>query len=303
MKSLKSSFLFIRLLIALLSPKQNQKGYEQIYAWLNYIIPYIIPGSQDVKIMPGMWDRFPEVSPTKRLLDYVFAYNNPQEGQDILDVGCGLGGLVYYCLEKYPNINSITGIDLLEEHIKKAKQYILNKEKSNFFVSDATQLNQSEDKQLHKIVKRKFHKIYIIDVTQDLTIQQFYDIFDNSFQSLHNQGVLVIHTQTINKKPSSWQENIAVNLLVAPYAPNFKDIKNIINKYAEKIDFEYIDITSIAFKMCLERLIKEKNIIDNFFFYPFSHIIRSLSLTLLKFIKKRGFSEYVIFVKKNNYDY
>lgn len=298
MNRFRGTLLFIQLIIALLNPKQNQDSYEKIYAWLNYIIPYIVPGSQDIRIMPGMWDQFPKVSPTKRILDYIFAYDNPQEGQDILDVGCGLGGLVSYCLKKYPDINSITGIDLLKEHVKQAKQNTLDREKSNFFVGDATELSQSRNNQLQEIVKRKFHKIYIIDVTQDLTIQQFCDIFDNCFQSLHNQGILVVHTQTINQKPSSWQENLAANLLVAPYAPNFEDIKNIISKYAGKVNVEYRDITSVAFKMCLERLIEEKTIIDSLLLYPFSYILRKLSLSLLDFIKKGRFSEYIIFIRK-----
>lgn len=303
MKSLKGTFLFIQLVIALFNSKQNQDNYEKIYAWLNYIIPYIIPGSQDIKIMPGMWDQFPKASPAKRLLDYVLTYDNPQEGQDILDIGCGRGGLVSYCLEKYPNVNSVTGIDLLKEHIKEAEQDNLTEEKSSFFVCDATQLRRSGNKQLRKIVNNKFHKIYIIDVTQDLTVQQFYDIFDNSFQSLHNQGLLVIHTQTINKTPSSWQENLVANLLVAPYAPKFEDIKKFISKCPGEIDFEYVDITSIAFKMCLERLIKEKNIINNFLFFPFSYMLIKLSLTLLDFINKGGFSEYIFFIRKNNHSY
>ncbi len=298
MNRFKGTLLFIQLIIALINPKQNQDSYDKIYAWLDYVLPYIVPGSQDIKIMPGMWDQYPKVSPTKRILDYVFAYDNPQEGQDILDVGCGLGGLVSYCLKKYPDINSITGIDLLKEHIKKAKQNTFNQEKSNFFVGDATRLRQSRNYQLQEIVKRKFHKVYIIDVTQDLTVQQFRDIFENCFQSLHNEGILVVHTQTINQKPSSWQESLAANLLVAPYAPNFDDINNIISKYSGKVDVEYKDITLVAFKMCLERLIEEKTIIDSLMLYPFSYILRKLSLSLLNFIKKGTFSEYLIFIRK-----
>jgi len=162
MKGLKGTLLFIQIAIALLRPKQDQASNEKIYAWLNYIIPYIVPGSQEIKMMPGLWDQFPKVSPTKRLLDYIFAYDSPQEGQDILDVGCGLGGLVSYGLKNYPNINSITGIDVLKKHIEIAEQNILDKEKTNFFISDATQLGQSENKQLQEIVKKNFIKYILL---------------------------------------------------------------------------------------------------------------------------------------------
>ena len=112
MKRIKGTQLFLEMLIALIT--NSEKTYSKIYSWLEYAMPVIVPDSQDI-IHQGMWDKYPDVTPTKRLLNYILDYEKPQQRQDILDVGCGNGDFVFYCLEKYPNINSITGIDLTEE--------------------------------------------------------------------------------------------------------------------------------------------------------------------------------------------
>jgi ubiquinone/menaquinone biosynthesis C-methylase UbiE len=79
-----------------------------------------------------------------------------KQSKKILDAGCGIGGTVVYFAQKFPEIK-FTGINIVPEHIKKAKNLAKeNKVLSNteFFVKDFTDTDLSPN---------YFDAIYLIE--------------------------------------------------------------------------------------------------------------------------------------------
>lgn len=77
-------------------------------------------------------------SPSKLLEKKIIRDAKVQDGQQILDAGCGTGTLVFEVANTYPNAK-VYGIDLLDNHLETASQYVANF--PNVFFSKQDYLN------------------------------------------------------------------------------------------------------------------------------------------------------------------
>jgi len=103
-------------------------------------------------------------------------------GRKALDVGCG-GGVSSFALEELGL--DVTGIDIQEEMIRKAKEAAhLLKSKVKFIVGDIETINLDE----------KFDSVFLLgNVIAHISITKFNNIISKIKELLTDNGVLVIH--------------------------------------------------------------------------------------------------------------
>jgi SAM-dependent methyltransferase len=265
------------------------------YEWSNYIKELIVPDSGDL-IVQGIWDKYPGVPPAVRQLELVLNHTPPKAGDNILDIGCGLGGLANYCLKKYPHIGTITGIDLNGAHVSYANKVNAVRDKAFFFHENAESFASASNPILAKIISRKFDKIYIVEVTQDLTVQSFSRIFEQCLEVLRTNGTISLFTLTIDKPFKNLIEKYIMNMLVRLKAPNLSQIKGVISKY--NCDVVYKDVTDESTAKMAERLLEDKSVVRKILLWPFSSFFLYCVKVGLSFLKNGGYSCTIIHIRK-----
>jgi len=265
------------------------------YEWLNYIKELIVPDSGDL-IVQGIWDKYPGVPPAVRQLEIILNHAPPKASDNILDIGCGLGGLADYCRKKYPHIGTITGIDLNEAHVHYANKVNAVRDKVFFFHENAESFTSTSNTILAKIISRKFDKIYMIEVTSDLTVQSFSRIFEQCLEVLRTNGAISLFTLTIDRPFKNLIEKYIMNILVRPNTPNLSQIKDVIRKYDCDVVSE--DVTGESTAKMAERLLADKSIVRKILLWPFSSIFLYCIKVGLRFLKNGGYACTIIHIRK-----
>lgn len=287
MKRIKGTYLLLRNTV--------NDTLVNTYEWLNYINELFVPESGDL-IVQGIWDKYPGVSPAVRELEIVLNHAPPKAGDNILDIGCGLGGLANYCLKKYPHIGTITGIDLNEAHVSYADKMNADNGKAFFFHENAESFTSTSNPKFAKIISRKFHKIYMVELTQDVTVQSFSRIFDQCLEVLRTNGTISLFTLTIDKPFKNLIEKYVMHMLVRPKAPNLSQIKDVIDKH--NCDVVYKDVTGESTAKMAERLLEDKSIVRKILLWPFSSFFLYCVKVGLRFLKKGGYACTIIHISK-----
>lgn len=267
----------------------------QTYEWLNYARPFVAPDSGDIMVQ-GLWDQYPETPPAVRQLQRILDHAPPQPGHRLLDVGCGLGGLTGYCLQNYPEIERIAGLDVNRSHVEHAARTYAGNAQALFFHEDAAELTRVADPDLAELVTRKFHRIYMIEITPDLTRTSFESIFDQCFQALAAGGTLSLFTLTIEQPFRSRTEQFVMELLVRPGAPDLQQILSVIERHDCLV--ERHDVTDECTLRLAERLVETPAIVKRMLVWPVSAWFLSCVRTGIRFVQRGGYSCHVIHVRK-----
>lgn len=151
----------------------------------------------------------------KDLMDTVNSFV-PKNGS-ILDIGCGTG---LYLKDFYNMPYDLNGIDLSEEMIKQAKQYL---PKVNFTIGNFMSLN----------LTKQFNLIYSISVLEYIGRSELDLHFNKLSNSLVNNGVIFIHYP----HALSFIDTLYPDLNYIKYQP--KVITKIATKYFKIIKHEH----------------------------------------------------------------
>eukprot|EP01083_Nonionella_stella_P287532 978750_1 len=122
---------------------------------------------------------------------------NLQEGQNVLDVGCGIGGSAFYMASKY-KVN-VLGIDLSDNMLNIANERLIT-EKENF------DKNITVKFELCDATKRKFQEnSFDVIYSRDCILHIFdkLSLFSNFFKWLKPGGVLFITDYCCGDRPHS----------------------------------------------------------------------------------------------------
>lgn len=164
---------------------------------------------------------------TRNQLNALRTYINPNCDKDLLDLGCGLGGIAEYFSEFGA---SLTGIDLAEDLIENAKKrtVVYNKLSLRFETHDIADYKPDQ----------YYDGIYSIDAIQFLSEQQQVEALKTFYAALKPKGIMVFLYSQIVQVPEKTDKP---KIIAASELRLGKALKNLGLKY-EAVDFcdEYI---------------------------------------------------------------
>jgi len=105
-----------------------------------------------------------------------------QKHHKVLEVGCGVGTLTML-IHKYLKKGKLVATDISDESVEKAKQWIPNSDKIDFFVSDMSDFSYSG----------KFDFIVLPDVMEHIPVEEHSNLFNRLGKLMHDKSILVIH--------------------------------------------------------------------------------------------------------------
>lgn len=155
---------------------------------------------------------------------------NLQEGQTLLDIGCGWGELIITAAKKYGV--KATGITLSTEQFERVKDRILEE-----------QLEDSLDVKLidyRELKKQKFDRIVSVGMLEHVGQEHLNEYFQKVNELLEDGGLSVLHTITTQKEGAT---NAWIDKYIFPggYVPS---ISELVNHMAEN-KFLLIDLESL----------------------------------------------------------
>ncbi len=189
-------------------------------------------------------------------IDHIIKKLDIKEGQKILEVGCGWGGMAFE-LAKQKNCE-VTGVSLSKNQIKyckeKAKELNLSNQ-VNFELAD------------YREIKGKFDRIYSVGMFEHVG-KKFYKIFFNSINKLLKEdGIFLLHTIGVVDKPSAPNAFISKYIFPGGVCPSFSQIIKPIEKTGLIVaDSEtLIRHYDKTLESWLERFLAKKNLVKDLF--------------------------------------
>jgi len=110
-------------------------------------------------------------------------FQNRKEKLSIFDAGAGFGQYSWFISRIIPT-SQITGLDISQSHVDKANRFFnqINKKNVKFMQGDLTQYSNNE----------AYDLIISVDVMEH--IENDRKVFENFYQSLKNNGILIVST-------------------------------------------------------------------------------------------------------------
>lgn len=155
---------------------------------------------------------------------------NLQEGQTLLDIGCGWGELIITAAKKYGV--KATGITLSTEQFERVKDRILEEQLEDSL--DVKLIDYRESK------KQKFDRIVSVGMLEHVGQEHLNEYFQKVNELLEDGGLSVLHTITTQKEGAT---NAWIDKYIFPggYVPS---ISELVNHMAEN-KFLLIDLESL----------------------------------------------------------
>ena len=149
---------------------------------------------------------------------------NLKEGDSVLDIGSGFGGLSYYMATKYGA--KVTAVNISTEQLKLSKQKF-NHPLIKYIKIDYRKISS------HLV----FDKIVSIGVMEHIGPKNFNDYFEAFYKRLKPDGIALIHT--IGCYGPSGTTSPFINKYIFPggYIPRFHEISKCIEKYFKLEDW------------------------------------------------------------------
>jgi len=289
---LKGSLLALRA-------ELDQSNHRVKYRLYNHINEYTFQGLdfyEQSEMGHGVWDKYPEVLPCVRHAPYIFEVSgDPIDGEDILEIGCGLGAVANYCVSNFPNINSYTAVDLDDGNIAICMQNNPYPGKLGFYTLDATKLTKAPYPEVRQKVERGFHRIFFLEVTPEITKKQFDEIFHQCINYLRVGGLLLITALTLEDKPVSKEEE-TVQYMIRADSPNLKNIMSTANSYPCEV--ETVDVTDITIKALSDWTVEHLHFIDDTYTWPFSGISKAYFRGSKSLVDRGALKQFDVFVRK-----
>lgn len=290
---LKGTFLALR---ARLQPDNHAIKYK----YYNYINEFVYQGLDFFEAREmghGIWDLYPEVGPCTRHAPYIFEVSGaPAEGEDILEIGCGLGAVALFCAEHFPHINSYTAVDLDQGNISMCQEANQFPDRLGFYTLDATKLNSAPFPEVRQRAEDGFHRIYFLEVTPEISTEQYSVIFDHCIQLLRPGGLLMITALTLEDEPATADEENIVYMIRSD-SPKLGEIKEIASKHP--CDLQYKEITDITIKPFSDWTVDHIHLVAEAYFPPVSTISQSYFRGCKSLVDRGALREYDIFVRKD----
>ena len=289
---LSNSLLALR---AELQPENHALKYEW-YDFLNREVYKGLDFAEENEMGHGIWDKYPQVLPCKRHAPYIFEVcGPPQDGEDILEIGCGLGGVAAYCAEHFPGINSYTAVDLDEGNIEICQKTNQFPDRLGFYAQDATKLTSAPFPEVRERAERGFHRIYFLEVTPEISKEQFVDIFDQCIQYLRVGGVLMIAALTLEDEPADKEEQ-KISYMIRLDSPNLHDIHNAAAKHPCQVEYE--DITDISIKGFTYWIMEHLHYIDEVFVWPVPGMFKPYFRAYKSLVDRGALKQFDVFVTR-----
>ena len=156
---------------------------------------------------------------------------NFQQGDKVLDIGCGFGSAASYFAEKF-GVN-VVGVTLSKEQIKYHKEHFANP-------------NVEIRYQDYREVTGKFDKIYSIGVLEQVGRKNYKEYYDKCYELLNDNGVMLIHTigtiDRFHSGPGGWMDKYIFPEGQLPH------LSNLTNEYSDKWylqDFQNIGLSYV----------------------------------------------------------
>lgn len=281
---------------AQLQPHNHALKYR-LYEHINEHVYKGLDFAEQKEMGHGIWDKYPEVLPCARHAPYIFETSGPpQEGEDILEIGCGLGAVALYCAEQFPRINSYTAIDLDEGNIEKAQGYNQYPDRLGFYALDATKLSTAAVAAVRQRAERGFHRIYFLEVTPEISKEQFAGIFGPCIQYLRQGGLLMITALTLEDQPADRDEE-QVLYMIRPDSPKLNDILEAAAQYPCEVTYE--DITDISITPFTDWTVQHLHHVDEAYTWPVSGMGKAYFRGSKSMVDRGALKQYDILVTKN----
>ncbi len=275
------------------------KNHEVKYQFYNYINEFVYQGldfAEAREMGHGIWDKYPKVLPCARHAPYVFEVSgSPGEGEDILEIGCGLGAVALYCAEHFPQINSYTAVDLDQQNITMCQEVNQFPERLGFYALDATKLSSAPFPEVRQRARDGFHRIYFLEVTPEISTAQYVEIFDQCIQLLRPNGLLMITALTLEGEPANEDEQKIVYMIRLD-SPKLGEIKEIAAKHPCELEIK--EITDISISAFANWINENLHLVDQAYFPPVSGISKSYFRGCKSLVDRGALREFDIFVRK-----
>jgi cyclopropane-fatty-acyl-phospholipid synthase len=190
----KAPFLIIPYQWILTESKQIAEGSEALME-IQYNLPAelfkLMLGEGELlypKYTTALWEKGASSLEEAQiaLLDDLIAKAEIQDGDEILDIGCGFGSAVHYILAKFPNAK-VTGLNLSQEHCKYMRQKM--QDPSSYLSSERFTLCEADFNQI--TFDKKFDKIITLGVFEH--IGNLTNAFAKTASCLKDDGKFFLH--------------------------------------------------------------------------------------------------------------
>tara|TARA_B100001059_G_C17782665_1_gene555173 strand:- start:215 stop:1420 length:1206 start_codon:yes stop_codon:yes gene_type:complete len=189
-------------------------------------------------------------------INHIIKKLNIKEGQKILEVGCGWGGMVFEIAKQKKC--EVTGISLSKNQI----EYCKNKAKE-LGLDNLVQFELID----YRKIKGKFDRIYSVGMFEHVG-KKFYNAFFKSMNSLLSEnGIFLLHTIGSVEAPTPPNKFINKYIFPGGVIPSFSEIINPIQKTGLIVaDTEtLIRHYDKTLESWLERFMDKKNLVKDLF--------------------------------------
>ncbi|MBU3182836.1 cyclopropane-fatty-acyl-phospholipid synthase family protein [Clostridium psychrophilum] len=163
-------------------------------------------------------------------VNYILKKLNLKEGQSLLDIGCGWGGLIILAAKKYKV--KATGITLSSEQLQKVNEKI--KEEG---LEDLVDVKLADYREIKNM---SFDRIVSVGMLEHVGLENLPEYFKIVNNLLKDKGLSLLHCITAVNKGGN---NTWIDKYIFP-GGHVPAIKNIITDIAEQ-EFELIDVESL----------------------------------------------------------
>ncbi len=141
-----------------------------------------------------------------------------EEGQNVLDIGSGWGGMASYLSKKF-NVN-VKGVTLSEEQLAYSKQRKINEslDQVEYHLQDYRKVNESYD------------RIVSVGMFEHVGTSHYQEFFNKIYELLNKKGVALIHTIGRIDQPTTNDAWIEKYIFPGGYIPALSEVMQRVEK-------------------------------------------------------------------------
>lgn len=141
-----------------------------------------------------------------------------EEGQNVLDIGSGWGGMASYLSKKF-NVN-VKGVTLSEEQLAYSKQRKINEslDQVEYHLQDYRKVNESYD------------RIVSVGMFEHVGTSHYQEFFNKIYELLNEKGVALIHTIGRIDQPTTNDAWIEKYIFPGGYIPALSEVMQRVEK-------------------------------------------------------------------------
>ena len=145
------------------------------------------------------------------------------ENHDVLDIGCGWGGLALHMVKKYNCF--VHGITLSQQQLNYAQNSIQNLGLDKKLKYTATD---------YRDVDRKYDRVVSIGMFEHVGLKNYTHYFSKIYDCLHEDGLALVHTIGRNRGAGTTDSYLSKYIFPGGYIPSLSEIIPHIERYLNK---------------------------------------------------------------------